>query len=267
MADPVSLTQPDYLMKKIEIVSYIKVLREIILKIGVIQECNTKQTVNIMIKKIYNFVTHNQFRAICILLIAFSPTNSADLYSMPPDVKSMQKINELKPIINSIKNRENLNILIFAQNVNAALTSNNDVVKALGWWIIYNLPDSQTEYINQLIPEEPNPGPYSSGFISLASFKVKKQEISTKSAALALANSDEIYPIQRIELCKAIAENDKKKGIAMLEALLADPRKLIPPNLEGEVTNTINRILKQKKYPPRPIADDNYKLILSIIES
>jgi hypothetical protein len=217
-----------------------------------------------MTKLQQRFIRLFNYRAPRIFVLTAFTISVATIHAMPPDVESMRIINNLRPIVASIHAGEDSNLSDFDSNLRDALTSNNDVARAIAWWIIGNLQDSKPEIAQAVKQNEPNLGPYSAGFFLIASAQRKDSQEVVRLAQEAATDAD-MNPIQRIELCKAAMRIDQETGLSLLESLISGQHP-IPLSLQGVVINSINRLSGQKKHPPRPIADDNYKLLLSIIE-
>ena len=149
------------------------------------------------------------------------------------------------------------------KDIVAYLSSSNGVIVSLGAWITAQSKDCETELCSVAESNAKKADLMAQAFIRLLLIRksVSTGDTSRKVPLLELCLKD-TNPYLRIEAAKEIYKIDNRKGIRLFRTLLADESIIA----RGEAFRQLDMLGQAGEAEPVPMPDEEYELLLSIIE-
>lgn len=208
-----------------------------------------------MIKGLLRNVKHHFLVSLFLGIWSFA-------YAKPMDAKEAEKLPDIEKILVSVCSSGRLDSSE-RKDIESYLSSSNGVIVSLGAWITAQSKDCETELCSVAESNAKIANLMAQAFIRLLLIKKKASTVDSDKtvSSLELCLKDH-NPYLRIEAAKAIYRIDARKGMQFIRTLLAD-KSIIA---RGEAFRQLDMLGQAGDAEPVPMPDEEYELLLSIIE-
>ena len=180
----------------------------------------------------------------------------------PMDAGEAEKLPDIEEILVSVCSSGRLDSSE-RKDIESYLSSSNGVIVSLGAWITAQSKDCETELCSVAESNAKIADLMAQAFIRLLLIKKKTSTVDSDKtvSSLELCLKDH-NPYLRIEAAKEIYRIDARKGMQFIRTLLAD-KSIIA---RGEAFRQLDMLGQAGDAEPVPMPDEEYELLLSIIE-
>lgn len=180
----------------------------------------------------------------------------------PMDTEAARELPNIEKILVSVCSSGRLDSSE-RKDIESYLSSSNGVIVSLAAWITAQSKDCETELCSVAESNAKIANLMAQAFIRLLLIKKKASTVDSDKtvSSLELCLKDH-NPYLRIEAAKEIYRIDARKGIQFIRTLLAD-KSIIA---RGEAFRQLDELGQAGDAEPVPMPDEEYELLLSIIE-
>ena len=183
-------------------------------------------------------------------------------YAKPMDTEAARELPNIEKILVSVCSSGRLDFSE-RKDIESYLSSSNGVIVSLAAWITAQSKDCETELCSVAESNAKIANLMARAFIRLLLIKKKASTGDSDKTVLSLESClKEPNPYLRIEATKEIYKIDNRKGIRLFRTLLADESIFA----RGEAFRQLDMLGQAGDAEPVPMPDEEYELLLSIIE-